>query len=154
MANTPEMGLILDNYIGQSNPTGPGLWASHAETNKTTIDSHVHGPTGVINGSPIFQTLAYANGSNTIPAPTTTTPAFTLVFVTTSAGGATITLPLAAGYLNAAIIVMDTGSAGTHNITIARQGSDTIIGGISIGIAVNFGSLRFAAQGAGLWNTF
>jgi hypothetical protein len=154
MATTPNMGLILDNFIGESNPTGPGIWASHLENAKGLIDAHNHGPASVMTGAQLIAQLAYVNGTSTIGVPTTATTAFTLVTVNTAAGTATIVLPTVANYLNCVIIIKDTGSAATHNITVSRGAVDLIDGSTFQVISSNYGILRLIGQAAGQWYTF
>ena len=75
----------------------------------------------------------------------------TLVVVTSLSAPRTLTLPATSLLRDGdEILFIDgSGAAGTHTITIARAGSDTINGGASVTITANYGrrSLRKAGEG-------
>lgn len=88
----------------------------------------------------------------TISSNTTLTNQHCLVAVT---GGVplTVTLPAASSVLEGRFykIVDETGTAGTDNITIAADGSDTIIGEASILISDNYNSITVYSDGSTKW---
>lgn len=75
----------------------------------------------------------------------------TLHGVTSLTAPRTLTLPEAAKLSDGDMLVVqdESGSAGTHAITIQRQGTDTINGGTSITITTNFGRRTFIKRGSG-----
>jgi hypothetical protein len=67
----------------------------------------------------------------------------------------TITLPVAANNVGRVLVIKDnSGSAGTNNITIARQGSDVIDGATSLTINTSRGIARLVSLGSGAWMTW
>jgi hypothetical protein len=75
----------------------------------------------------------------------------TLHVLRPSTSACTIILPTLAVNDNRLIYIFDaSGNAGTNNITIDTQGSETINGAASIAIAANFGGARIYARG-GNW---
>lgn len=73
--------------------------------------------------------------------------------VTALTAGRTLTLPPANNMKNGENIVVqdESGAAGTHNITIAASGTDTINGAASVSISTNYGRLTFYKSGDGTW---
>jgi hypothetical protein len=71
--------------------------------------------------------------------------------VTALSAGRTLTLPDASLLQDGEEIVIqdESGDAGTHNITIVRQGTDTINGVSSVDITSDFGRLRVIKRGPG-----
>lgn len=71
----------------------------------------------------------------------------TLLVLTTSGGAITINLPSAASRSGYPLTIKDnTGNAATNNITVNRNGSDTIEGQTSFTIANNWGMLTLTPQ--------
>jgi hypothetical protein len=74
--------------------------------------------------------------------------------VTDTGSARTVTLPTAVGVSGRVFVVKDeSGAAGTHNITLATQGSETIDGAGSLAISTNYGSSRVMSDGSD-WFTF
>jgi hypothetical protein len=76
------------------------------------------------------------------------------VMYTTLTAARTVTLPAAnavpAGYR---ILIMDmAGTATANNITINRAGADTIQGGVSTSITLNWGDKELVSDGTSKWN--
>lgn len=77
-----------------------------------------------------------------------------IIGVDTSGGAVTITIPSAAAVAGKLYIINDEGAdAGTHNITVATEGSETIDGSASGSIATNNGTLRIYSDGTN-WFTW
>lgn len=153
MAILPNMGIVTDNYIGQSSPTAGPTWAAHLEAMKVVVDGHTHGPSVLQDGASIC-TLIQANvgsGPFTIP---NLIQAISLVTMDTTAAAGTVTLnlPLAANSLGCILVVKDTGHGATRNTIVTRAGSD-LVDSSSVGatISTNFGVVRLIAATAGQW---
>lgn len=73
--------------------------------------------------------------------------------VTALTAGRTLTLPSANDLQDGdeLIIQDESGSAGTHTITISRAGTDTINGGTSVTITSNYGRRVLIKRGSGKW---
>lgn len=73
--------------------------------------------------------------------------------VTALSAPRTLTLPAASDLSDGDELVVqdESGAAGTHTITIARAGSDTINGATSATITSNYGRKRLIKRGAGQW---
>lgn len=68
----------------------------------------------------------------------------TVVSTYSSTGAQAITLPLGVGTNGRVIRIVDgAGSAATHNITISRAGSDTILGSTTATISTNYGVVAY-----------
>lgn len=71
-----------------------------------------------------------------------------IIGVDTSGGAVTITLPSAGAVAGKIYIINDEGgAAGTNNITVATEGSETINGADTQTISANYGSLRVYSDG-------
>jgi hypothetical protein len=154
MAVTLYMGIPLANYIGQSNPTGPGTWASYIEQFKNICDGHAHGPVASLGGVPLFPFESSFVGLGPWTIGTPTHAAEVAVVNTTGAGGNVIVnLPLATVCQGCLLIVKDSGAAATYHIQITRAGADLIDGANTLVISANYGVARLWAAAAGLWYT-
>jgi hypothetical protein len=72
-----------------------------------------------------------------------------LIGFTAISTGRTVTLPAASTMTNKTIIIKDeSGSAGTYNITVDGDGSETIDGAATKVINVNFGSITIYSNGS------
>jgi hypothetical protein len=73
--------------------------------------------------------------------------------VTALTAGRTLTLPATSSLEdNHLLIIQDeSGSGGTHTITIQRAGSDTINGATNVTITSNYGRRTLIKSGAGKW---
>lgn len=82
-------------------------------------------------------------------------PGVWIAAYTTLTGARTLTLPPSLSLdPGAPVIVKDeAGAAGSHTITVATQGSDTIDGASTASISANYGVLRLYTNGAGGWFT-
>jgi hypothetical protein len=71
--------------------------------------------------------------------------------VTALSAGRTLTLPPASKILDGdeLLIQDESGSAGSHTITIQPQGSDTVNGVVSVSISTAYGRRRIVKNGAG-----
>lgn len=79
---------------------------------------------------------------------TATSSNYLIAYVSISTGR-TVTLPAASSMTNKTIIIKDeSGSAGTHNITIDGFGSETIDGSTTKVISSNFGSITMYSNGS------
>lgn len=77
-----------------------------------------------------------------------------LIAYTTLAAGRTLTLPAAASCAGRVFIVKDeSGNAGTNNITVDGNASETIDGATTKAISANYGVLRLYCTGTA-WFTF
>lgn len=89
--------------------------------------------------------VAVTSATHTISA------ASVIIGVSPPTGGTTLTLP-AADQDGQVLIIKDEGAiAGTRNITINRDGTDTIEGAASITINTNSGYVMLCSNGAGTW---
>lgn len=71
-----------------------------------------------------------------------------IIGVDTSGGAVTVTLPSAGAVAGKVFVIHDEGgSAGTNNITVATEGSETIDGNSTATINSNYGSLRVYSDG-------
>lgn len=78
-----------------------------------------------------------------------------IVGVNNTSAARTITLPLASTCASGQtfIIADESGGAATNNITIARSGLDTIDGGTSKIISINYGARKLYSDGINAWYT-
>lgn len=98
-----------------------------------------------INNNRAYQPFwADMDASGTIEKP------WTFIVVDTTGGAVAPVLPtgMPQGW---AVIIQDSGNAGTNNITVTRGGSDTINGGNTLVISSNYGRLTLYSDGAGKW---
>ena len=144
------------NYLRIANAATGNAPAVSAQGEDTNIDvvlipkgTGTVNPTGVLElskgliGARVKKTAAY----------TTTTSEF-LVGVDTTSAAVTITLGSATVTSGRVVIINDEGgSAGTNNITVATEGSETIDGAATQTIAANYGTLRLYSDGTN-WFTF
>jgi len=70
------------------------------------------------------------------------------LFVDTSGGVATVTLPASTNQAGRIFIVKDTGNAGANNITVNTTGGETIDGSATQTISTNYGVLRIQSNGS------
>ena len=84
------------------------------------------------------------------------TDTYVLVSASTNVHSLSVNLP-AANSVNSGrwfIICDATGNALTNNITVIANGSDTIAGGSSIVVGLNFGAVMIASNGTNAWELF
>lgn len=149
---------------------GPGTGSQAA----TVVATHLTSPLPIAQGGTGTATPALVAGTNvsisgtfpnqTISATTTTVSAYTprieitnytavandAVFMDTSGGGHTVTLPAAASNSGVAILVKKI-STDSNNLTIVRTGSDLIDGGTSQTTSLPLQSYTFVSDGVSNW---
>ncbi len=71
-----------------------------------------------------------------------------IIGIDTTSGAVTVTLPSAGAVAGKVFIIHDEGgTAGSNNITVATEGSETIDGSSTATISTNYGSLRIYSDG-------
>lgn len=152
MANTANMALPLDPYVGQANPTQGPTWAADLETMKGIVDVHVHGPPGSAPGpaAVLGLLLAHMTANGAIP---TAKAAINFVAVDPSIAPFTATLPSAAGSIGCLFIIKDvSGGASLNNVIVSKAGSDTIDGVSTNTISTDYGVLRLLSITGFSWS--
>lgn len=103
-----------------------------------TFDSLLESKAGVIHSGRVAKNANYK-----------TTASDYIVGVDTSGGAVTITLGSATVTEGRFVIIKDEkGNAGTNNITVATEGSETIDGSASITISSNYGAVILYSDGS------
>lgn len=96
---------------------------------------------------PFVNYVTASGATYTIPATSYGSNVTRVVSTRSSTGTQTITLP--AGVDKRRVVIVDgAGSASTNNITIARAGSDTIMGATSAVISLNYGTISLIYHAA------
>lgn len=109
---------------------------------------------GTVTLGDLLTTKGIATAHTSKSADYTTTGNDVIVGVDSSGGAVTITLASATVTAGRMVIIKDEGGqAGTNNITIATEGSETIDGAASKTISTNYGVLRLYSDGTN-WFTF
>lgn len=154
-----EFKALADYVAWLNNVVGGTLTAKIIQIDGTAggAAAPIAGATfAVTSGQSQIANLGFA--SQSIAVNTTLTGASpTYILVNTSGGAVTVTLPSAGAFVtNPMFLIKDVGgSAGTNNITIARQGADTIDGAAtSKVINSNYGVFRIGRIGVAAWGTF
>jgi len=109
--------------------------------NRLGLGTNTPNSTLQVNGSLAFQ--------YTSTAVSITTSGDTIIGVTDTSVARTITLASADAVVGRIITIKDeSGAAGTNNITIATEGSETIDGAATNAIIANFGAGRYYSNGS------
>ena len=136
-----------------------GIYLQSAADGKLTIAADGTGAdditlSGSVTLTDLLTTKGIATNYAAKTADYTTTSDDVIVGVDTSGGAVTITLASATVTAGRIVIIKDVGgSAGTNNITIATEGSETIDGAASSTISSNYGVVRLFSDGTN-WFTF
>lgn len=133
----PSNGLFFKH--GAGGPSGDRIKITsggYLGIGTTTPHSHLQ-----VSGSQAIKTT-------NVSADYTITSDDYLIRVTSTAAARTITLPTAAGIAGRVYEIKDTsGGAGTNNITIDADGTETIDGAATATISAHYGSIKLASNG-------
>jgi len=151
-----DIGQAMSSLFGQLKFTqGSVPFANSSgaltEDNSGLFWDGTNGRLGIQTASP--NSSLHSNGSLSLKHTETdvdmTTSGNTIVSVTNTAAARTITLATADTVAGRIVIVKDTsGGAGTNNITVATEGSETIDGAATIAITANYGVARLYSDGS------
>lgn len=98
--------------------------------------------------SPNFVRLAQSTAVTVSASTYDTVPEANIIFCDTSSNGITVTLSSADCVAGRQIVIKDTGNAGSNNITVNTEGSETIDGSASDSISTNYGVLHLVSDGS------
>ena len=150
-------GLYIGTKYGSSETGRISLGTDGSQNYNTITGDSTNGITltpidsksVIISGSISFKRKGLVAGD----FPYTALGSDCILGVTDTAAPRTITLPTSTGIAPGFILQIkdESGAAETNNITVQRNGSDTIDGTTSIPISVNYGALKLYTDGAGHW---
>jgi hypothetical protein len=150
LTNPPYAHGAVEKY---SNQTGNGFVVNDMASDVCTLFALLKQAVQkfAVQSDGMANVLGLSLGVYTLTTGTTytVTAAETIVLVDSATGGAkTITLPLATTYTGRIIVVKDAkGTAGTDNITVDGNGSETVDGTANVVINTNYGKVGLVSDG-------
>ena len=162
-----EMGLIVSGAVnnrfgiwnyGAGTYTGYLFMVETDDTSSHTV-TVTNGGNLVVSGGDVTITGNLSNTgainsgwTDVSSSPYAVTAGDHTIRVDTSTIAITVNLPTLSGDDGRELIIKDSGNAGTNNITINRNGSDTIEGATSYTINTNYGVVRLKGHASsGIW---